>query len=601
MAVLQRRMRTPLTALGLLTGVLLLSTLPPTAHAGSLSSLSGGIYGQVRNATGIAQMGATVLLYDRYDQLVRRSLTNEEGKFAFDLLTPDLYSIRVTLASFVPALRRNISVAAGSENLLQISLANLFSSVDLISSGPSRGTLLSDDWKWVLRSSPASRPVLRFLPVSSSAQTTASSGLNFSDTTGLVKVSAGDGESFTAGSQEDLGTAFAVATSINGTTRVQFSGNVGYVGNSTIPAAGFRTTYSRTPDAGPGPEVTLTVRQLYLPNSGPALRTMSLALRDRVDLTENLRLEYGMSVESVSLLQRLTYMSPFARAIYDMGPNGTVRLAYSNGAQPAEFTTPRVSPESVDGSNNASSLNTDLAALALLPRISQRDDHVQVQRTQSFETGYERVEGTRKYSASVYAETATNAAFMLSSPKGFVPLSDSLPDLGANDQIFNVGSYHRMGYTMAAKQALGDHAEASVATGYTGALAAEGAEALAANTGDQIRSIIHQVDRPWLAMTVSGTVPMSGTHLMTSYGVTDSHVLMPDHVYMTQDITQATGWNIRIRQPLPLFGGLGGRLEATAELRNLLAQGYLPLDPTGRKALLTNSPRAVRGGLAFIF
>src|SRR5579862_7050345 len=227
-------------------------------------------------------MGATVLLYDRYDQLVRRALTNEQGKFAFDQLSPELYSIRVTLASFVPALRRGISVAAGSENLLQINLTNLFSTVDLISSGPSKGTLLNDDWKWVLRSSQATRPVLRALPAPSSSQSPASIGSMFSETTGMLTVSAGDGQSFTAGSQQDLGTAFAVATSINGTSRVQFSGNFGYIGDSTIPAAGFRTTYSRSTD-GSGPQVTLTVRQLALPNredgdNTPALRTAALAV-----------------------------------------------------------------------------------------------------------------------------------------------------------------------------------------------------------------------------------------------------------------------------------------------------------------------------------
>ncbi len=67
-------------------------------------SLSGGIFGRVVSAPGVAQMGATVLLYDRYDQQVRRALTNEQGKFAFDQLTPELYSIRVSLASFVPAM-----------------------------------------------------------------------------------------------------------------------------------------------------------------------------------------------------------------------------------------------------------------------------------------------------------------------------------------------------------------------------------------------------------------------------------------------------------------------------------------------------------------
>ena len=550
-------------------------------------------------------MGATVLLYDRYDQLVRRSLTNEQGKFAFDHLTPDLYSIRVTLASFVPALRRNIAVAAGSENLLEISLANLFSSVDIISSGPARGTLLSDDWKWVLRSSQATRPVLRFLPASSDSQSAASTGSMFSDTTGLLKVSAGDGESFLAGTQQDLGTAFAVATSIYGNSRVQLSGNFGYVGNSTIPAAGFRTTYSRGPE-GSGPEVTLTVRQLALPSrealsSEPALRTMALAMRDRVDLTDNLRLEYGMSIESVTFIERMTYISPFARATYDLG-NGAVRVAYSNGAQPAEFAARRAWLRECDGLNaNAASLNNDLNALALLPRISRRDDQVQVQRTQSLELGYERIQGSRKYSASVYSETASNVALMLSGPQGFVPWADSLPDVGTNDRIFNVGSYNRVGYTMAMKQALGDHLDASVAAGHTGSLAVD-PQALAGNSGDELRSVIHEVARPWLAMSVSGTMPATGTHLMTSYGVTDSRVLMPDHVYMTQDIMQSTGWNNRIRQPLPLFSGRGRQAGGNRGACAICcAQGYLPLEASGRKALLTNSPRAIRGGQAFIF
>ena len=109
-------------------------------------------------------MGATVFLFNRYDQLVRQALSNDQGRFAFDKLTPDLYSLRVTLSSFMPALRRNIAVAAGSESVLQINLANVLSTVELVSAGPSRGALMSDDWKWVLRTSQATRPVLRLLP-----------------------------------------------------------------------------------------------------------------------------------------------------------------------------------------------------------------------------------------------------------------------------------------------------------------------------------------------------------------------------------------------------------------------------------------------------
>src|ERR1700675_1338897 len=99
------RARTRSIACGILAGFLCLA---PQPSGGPPISFSGGILGQVKNAAGVAQMGATVLLYNRYDQLVRQALSNPEGKFVFDQLTPDLYSIRVTLASFFPAMRRNI-------------------------------------------------------------------------------------------------------------------------------------------------------------------------------------------------------------------------------------------------------------------------------------------------------------------------------------------------------------------------------------------------------------------------------------------------------------------------------------------------------------
>lgn len=591
---------------GLLYG--LLCGVP--ALAGPPLPLSGGILGQVKNGGGIVQMGATVLLYNRYDQLVRQALTNPEGKFVFDQLTPDLYSIRVTLASFLPAMRRNIAVAAGSENLLQVNLATLLSSIDVVSSGPSRGALMSDEWKWVLRSSQATRPVLRLLPVSSSASNSSNSSV-FSETTGVVRLSGGDGDTFSTGSEQDLGTAFAVATSIYGSTRVQFSGNIGYSANSATPAAGFRTSYSRNRDGQSTPQLILTVRQLYLPSQqavngadpGPVLRTMSLAMRDKVDLTDHLRLEYGVSMDSVNFLERINYVSPFARATYQLDSYGTLRAAYSDGSDPSTLLERGPAAESSGATTDAATneaLSQDLAALAMLPRLSLRDDHVRVERTRNFETAYQRAEGGRTYSAGVYAESVSNAAFLLSGSPGFMPLTDTLADLASNSRIFNAGNYNRMGYTASAKQALGDRMDASLAVGRAGALAAS-PQGSASNDPDAVAGTIHQVQRLWATAAFSATLPFSGTRITTTYGLTDSRAMMPDHVFLTQDVSESTGWNVRVRQPLPFFLALGGRLEATAEMCNLLAQGYLPLEANGQKALLTNSPRAVRGGLAFIF
>src|SRR5258708_19820389 len=79
----------------------------------------------------------------------------------------------------------------------------------------------------------------------------------------MVKVSAGDpGSLGGTSSQTDLGTAFAVSTSVFGRNQLQVSGNVGYSAHGGIPTTGFRTSYSRD---GIGPEVAVPTQQCYLP------------------------------------------------------------------------------------------------------------------------------------------------------------------------------------------------------------------------------------------------------------------------------------------------------------------------------------------------
>jgi hypothetical protein len=559
--------------------------------------------GEVKSVAGVVEMGAKVLLYDRHELLVRQILTNEQGQFGFVALTPDVYSIRVTLASFVPALRRNITVGAGTENLLQINLSGIFSTVDILSSA-AHGTLMGDDWKWVLRASPSTRPILRFLPDRSHSSEDSSSqpfGDMFSQTEGIFKVSAGDSDPL-GSSQQDLGTAFALATSIYDKSRLQLSGNLGYASNSVMPAAGFRTTYSRTSDSGgSNPEITVAMRQMYLPDgrgdAGPVLRTMTVGVLDHLDLGDRSHFEYGFNYESVTFLEHLNYLSPFARATYDLGAHSWVRFAFTSGTEPGQLLARSIAPagESVD------TLSQDLAALAMAPRVSLSDSHTQVERRESFETSFRHVSGSRTYSAGFYHEAVSNAAFLLSGPSDFLPSSDLLTELGSSSQVFNAGKYQRMGYSGSMTQALGEHFDVTIAAGRAGALLA-GLNSMA--DADALRGTIHTVQRSWMTARVSRTLPVTGTRVSSSYGWTDFSTLMPAHVSLTDQLNQESGWNIDIRQPLPALPGLFGsfgRFEASAELRNLLAQGYLPVIVNDQRAVLTNSPRALRGGLAFIF
>src|SRR5580658_517745 len=294
------------------TAGLFLSAL--AAFPATEAPLAGTIAGVVRNSSGVPQMGASVFLFNRSERMMQRALTNERGVFGFGLLTPDVYSVRVSLASFVPAVKEKIAVQPGMQSLLYVNLASVLSSIELVYAKPGEGALMSDDWKWVLKESAATRPVLRLLPADIGSDPQEQSGPSrvFSDTKGVLAVSAGDpGSLGSTTSQADLGTAFAVATSLYGRNELQLSGNVGYNSHAGLPTAGFRTSFSRD---GLGPEVAVTVQQIYLPTRGsmaslsgqvdgsPALRTMSVSMHDSVLVTDNLRLDYGSSLDSVSYM-----------------------------------------------------------------------------------------------------------------------------------------------------------------------------------------------------------------------------------------------------------------------------------------------------------
>jgi len=95
------------------SAAVLLALMSAPVLQSSPNNFTGSIAGIVSDALGISQMGAAVLLFNRLDRQVGRLITDERGAFQFDSLPSDLYSVRVNLTSFMPALRNNISVQPG--------------------------------------------------------------------------------------------------------------------------------------------------------------------------------------------------------------------------------------------------------------------------------------------------------------------------------------------------------------------------------------------------------------------------------------------------------------------------------------------------------
>src|SRR5207253_795464 len=111
----------------------------------SVSSLSGKVLGLVTDAGGIPQMGAAVLLLNREEKLCDRALTDEKGAFTFEGVSAGVYSVHVSLSSFMPVSKNNIFVQPGIRTLLNVSLAGLFSSIQVVIPTAEQRAIMNDD------------------------------------------------------------------------------------------------------------------------------------------------------------------------------------------------------------------------------------------------------------------------------------------------------------------------------------------------------------------------------------------------------------------------------------------------------------------------
>ncbi len=586
------------------------------SHAGASDlpfRMTGNLLGSVADAAGIPQMGASVQLFSRYDHPISQTLTGADGRFAFAALPIDIYSVRVSMASFLPAGRDKIAVKAGLDSILRIHMATLFSSVQVSYSVP-EGAMTSD-WKWVLRSSPATRPITRYLPLETDDGVEVRPRV-FSGTRAMLSLSGGDGGLIDTDSDSgDFGTGFALSTNILGKNQVQIGGTFGEATNLGPTAMGLCVIYTREESAGFGtpPEITFTMSQLgtAAPQVGgfsvsngelgtaPAVRSMSLSVYEVNDVVDNLHIEYGMTGESVEYLQHTSRVSPFARVTLKVGNAGEIITAYSDGGRPDELTAHQ-QYKAAEYETSSNQLTDTVNTLARAPQISERNDRLELQRTQNYEAGYRKALGSITYAASVFFEEVSNARLNVAGDLSGVDSGDLFYDGISTTSTYNMGNYRRSGFVTSLDQHVNESLDVALAYGRMGGFMAEAA-GLSDTSGGQQR-FLEERNHNVASANIEARLPPTGTKISANYGWVDRGALVPRHIFTTENLYMQPGLNLNIRQPLPSLFGLPGRLEITADVRNLLAQGYLPLEMGGgHRLLIVQSPRAIRGGLNFIF
>jgi hypothetical protein len=255
----------------------------------------------------------------------------------------------------------------------------------------------------------------------------------------------------------------------------------------------------------------------------------------------------------------------------------------------------------MSASDPTADLQRDLAALGVLPRITLDDGRARVQRNNDYEIGLSQRFGSREFRVSGYHQFVSNTALMIASPSPGLFPGDLLPDMFSNSALFNLGDFQTFGYTTSVAQDLGSNYKVTLIYGSLGVLSPRN-DGVLIDTANDLRRDLEASRRPSLTLRVSGTAKSTGTRFAASYQWTDYHSAMPGPSFSALADHPDPGLNVIIRQPIPSFPGMPGRIEASAELRNLLAQGYLPLMAAGDgQLLLVDTPRSFRGGLAFVF
>src|ERR1700743_2079676 len=142
-----------------------LSICASIAPAQQFKTADGKVTGVVNDTNGIPQLGATVQLVSESGGIMPAAnfLTNTQGIFRSDKILPGMYTVRVTLAGFLPTIEQHIRINPHVTTVVRVELESMFASLDALRRAPSTAAVESDDFKWVLRSASATRPVLQWV------------------------------------------------------------------------------------------------------------------------------------------------------------------------------------------------------------------------------------------------------------------------------------------------------------------------------------------------------------------------------------------------------------------------------------------------------
>jgi hypothetical protein len=552
--------------------VMLAVALPAAAG----SPKPGTISGSVTNSAGVPQMGAAVEIFLSATEVPRKVITDERGRFLASGLVPGRYYVKVSASSFLPTLRENVELRSGAHAIVNLTLNTLFEALQLLSP-EARPREEDDDWKWTLRST-VNRPVLR-LSEDESLMVVSRSG-NDDDRVLKARLALVAGGEPGLGSS-DMSASFLVERSLFSTGRLSVGGNLG---QGTGTPGVLRASYVHELPDGSRPEVTFTMRRFATPETadrGAALEAMALSVSDTVTVGNLLEVNAGGELQSVEYGSRVHAVKPFGSAELHLTPYTVLAYRYAT-SQPNTRRDKGFDTAPADLSESG-------------PRFTLQGGAPVLEQARHQEIALSRRIGENNLQVAAFTDRLVNTALLGVGDVGFSG-DDLLTDVYSNTFAYNGGNLSTDGVRVVFERTLLPEVTATFGYAFGGVLdLVEPGVSL-----EEARASLHTARRHAATAKLAGRLPGAKTRWIASYKWTSGRALTPVDMFDASPGQADPYLSLFIRQPIPLRGP--GQMEALVDVRNLLAQGYVPVVAAdGQTLYLVQAARSVRGGIAFTF
>jgi hypothetical protein len=564
---------------------------PVAANKGvAVGSVVSGI---VRDAQGVAQMGALVQVVANDSSPAASAFTDLHGRYVISNLVPGRYRVRASAALFVPAMRDNLLLRSGAKAIVDLTLSTLFETTTWLPAERRKADEPGDDWKWTLRSS-ANRPILRMVEdgemvaISSSATETTKTY-----DSGKGAVTGGDGSFGQGGVHNTISFDRGLDDGSDVRVRLEVGSGLGQGRDPQVgrPSTELQAGYQRRMGFDGAIRSVVSYQshpELIGTGGAPGLDAVQVATAQRMKLGDLAEVEAGSEVQLVHTSDYLVAAHPFLRRSAHPTEAWTVgyRMATSRDLQ---------------AFNGLDTVRPELAVAVLV------QGRLRTERGIHQEFSVARKAGPGMIAASYYFDNLSSVLVSGGGGIGTADLaggsSNSAQSAGVLADATTGGfrvlatGFRAQGLNVMLTEPLtsGLWAAFEYATG-TG-LASDGSTTLTLLNVD--RELKPQAAQS-ATLALKGHVLRSGTNVRAAYRwqpaalvtAVDSYAAFSDQGYLS----------FFVRQPVNCGRWLPAGLEATIDVTNLLAQGYRPfLSADGRTMYLAQAPRSIQAGLAFNF